>query len=289
MAPGGRTPFTTDDDTLLVKYLAKYNPGVQGRSGNKIYQILVENEHNKWSWSARHPWGGWRERYTRHQDEFNARIKKYQTKKGLPMENSIYGNSTQKLKGSDEEAEPKRKRKQKASDEEEEIEITERKRTQDDEDEVMEEPKRKRKQRSSDEEEEEIMEEPKRKRTSADARKRAKVDVEENGADSPPRDDDDEMPEYVPCLYLCYSLKLSQSNRRLRPPHPPRPRHVSRPNRLRRSSSQVKACSACPESPNTPPRARPFRTSPPHTHDRDRLPPAHNRLRGVRHRVQHQP
>ncbi|KAJ7031099.1 hypothetical protein C8F04DRAFT_707870 [Mycena alexandri] len=105
MPAGGRTPFTSEDDNLLAKYLATYNPGVQGRSGNKIYQLLVENEHHKWAWSSRHPWAAWRERYTKNQSEFNTRIKKYQLKKGLPTENSHWINGTQKLKGSDVEEE----------------------------------------------------------------------------------------------------------------------------------------------------------------------------------------
>jgi hypothetical protein len=39
----GRNPFTSDEDKLLVKYLAKYNPEVKGRSGNRVYKALVEN------------------------------------------------------------------------------------------------------------------------------------------------------------------------------------------------------------------------------------------------------
>ncbi|KAJ7174368.1 hypothetical protein C8R46DRAFT_88986 [Mycena filopes] len=105
MPAGGRTPFTPQDDTLLSKYLAKYNPGIQGRSGNKIYQLLVENEHDKWPWSSRHPWQGWRDRYTKNQSQFNKRIKEYQVKKGLPTENTHWINGTQKLKGSDAEEE----------------------------------------------------------------------------------------------------------------------------------------------------------------------------------------
>ncbi|KAJ7367590.1 hypothetical protein DFH08DRAFT_2440 [Mycena albidolilacea] len=101
----GRNPFTSDEDKLLVKYLAKYNPGVKGRSGNRVYKALVENEHNKWSWSSSHPWGGWRERYTKNQSEFDRRIKAYQKKHGMPTENPIWINGTQKPKGSDVEDE----------------------------------------------------------------------------------------------------------------------------------------------------------------------------------------
>ncbi|KAF7330977.1 Myb-DNA-bind-2 domain-containing protein [Mycena venus] len=105
MPANGRNPFTRDDDALLVKYLAKYNPGIQGRSGNKIYKLLCDNEHNKWAWSSHHPWAGWRDRYTKNQTEFNEKIKEYQIKKGLPTENSMWVNGTQKLKGSDAEGE----------------------------------------------------------------------------------------------------------------------------------------------------------------------------------------
>ena len=39
----GRAPFTADDDALLIKYIAKYNPAPQGRLGQALYKILVEN------------------------------------------------------------------------------------------------------------------------------------------------------------------------------------------------------------------------------------------------------
>ncbi|KAJ7213221.1 hypothetical protein B0H12DRAFT_376238 [Mycena haematopus] len=123
MPAGVRNPFTTDDDNLLIKYLAKHNPGIQGRSGNKVYQKLVQNEDNKWAWSSRHPWGGWRDRYTKDQPWFNRRIKEYQKKKGWPTENPHWINGTQKPKDSDAEedsdieakAEAKHKRKQASS------------------------------------------------------------------------------------------------------------------------------------------------------------------------------
>ena len=43
--PGHRTrvPFTTEDDALLVKYIAKYNPALRGRLGNALYKTLVDN------------------------------------------------------------------------------------------------------------------------------------------------------------------------------------------------------------------------------------------------------
>ncbi|KAJ7130783.1 hypothetical protein C8R43DRAFT_1024985 [Mycena crocata] len=35
--------FTRDQDSLLIGYIAEYNPGSPGRCGNKLYQRLVEN------------------------------------------------------------------------------------------------------------------------------------------------------------------------------------------------------------------------------------------------------
>ncbi|KAJ6473271.1 hypothetical protein C8R45DRAFT_1077928 [Mycena sanguinolenta] len=104
MPAGIRKSFSANEDNLLIKYLAKYNPGVQGRNGNKVYQTLVQNEHNKWPWSSGHPAGGWRDRYTKNQSWFNKRIKEYQQKKGWPTENSHWINGTQKPKDSDVES-----------------------------------------------------------------------------------------------------------------------------------------------------------------------------------------
>lgn len=38
---GGRVAFTHEDDMLLMKYLAKYNPEPAGRGGNLVYEQLV--------------------------------------------------------------------------------------------------------------------------------------------------------------------------------------------------------------------------------------------------------
>ena len=38
-----RTPFTKDDDLLLMKYIARYNPDKSGRQGNALYQKLEAN------------------------------------------------------------------------------------------------------------------------------------------------------------------------------------------------------------------------------------------------------
>lgn len=40
---GGRALFSEEDDKLLVKYLATYNPKPTGRSGNRLYKTLTEN------------------------------------------------------------------------------------------------------------------------------------------------------------------------------------------------------------------------------------------------------
>ncbi|KAJ7663044.1 hypothetical protein B0H17DRAFT_1211755 [Mycena rosella] len=115
LAKGGRTPFSQNDDILLIKYLAKYHPGAQGRTGPRIYKLLVENAHNKWSWGVRHTWASWQSRYSKKKSEFDRRIMKYQKEKGLPMENSIYANGTEKLKGSDTEEQEELKQKRKRS------------------------------------------------------------------------------------------------------------------------------------------------------------------------------
>jgi len=38
-----RTEFSEDDDALLVKYIAMYNPEKAGRQGNAVYQRLEAN------------------------------------------------------------------------------------------------------------------------------------------------------------------------------------------------------------------------------------------------------
>ncbi|KAF7331501.1 Myb-DNA-bind-2 domain-containing protein [Mycena kentingensis (nom. inval.)] len=98
----GRNAFTPDEDTLLMKYLAKYNPGVQGRKGNTVYKTLVENAANKWSWSKAHPWSGWRDRYVNNQTEFDRRILRYQLKKNLPIVNASHIPGTKKTTDDDE-------------------------------------------------------------------------------------------------------------------------------------------------------------------------------------------
>ena len=38
-----KVAFTSDDDALLMKYIATYNPLPKGRLGTKLYERLVEN------------------------------------------------------------------------------------------------------------------------------------------------------------------------------------------------------------------------------------------------------
>jgi hypothetical protein len=38
-----KVAFTSDDDALLMKYIARYNPRPKGRLGLKLYERLVEN------------------------------------------------------------------------------------------------------------------------------------------------------------------------------------------------------------------------------------------------------
>lgn len=37
------TAFSEEDDALLMKYIATYNPQQKGRLGKKLYEKLVEN------------------------------------------------------------------------------------------------------------------------------------------------------------------------------------------------------------------------------------------------------
>ncbi|KAG1837876.1 hypothetical protein C8R48DRAFT_743080 [Suillus tomentosus] len=85
-AKGTRAAFTSDEDTLLMKYIATYNPTKQNRSGNVLYKRLVENVDNKWNWSRTHTWLSWQTRYRNNMEEFDRRILRYQKKKGMNTE-----------------------------------------------------------------------------------------------------------------------------------------------------------------------------------------------------------
>ncbi|KAG6879846.1 hypothetical protein C0992_010804 [Termitomyces sp. T32_za158] len=93
-----RTSFTEDEDSLLAKYIAKYNPSMKGRSGNNLYRTLCEDADNKWKWSQTHPWQSWRDRYCKNQRQFDSKIKKYQMKHDLlPGNESMDGESSEEL------------------------------------------------------------------------------------------------------------------------------------------------------------------------------------------------
>nr|VWO97570.1 Cytochrome P450 monooxygenase CYP52X1 [Ganoderma boninense] len=72
-----RNEFSTKEDDYLAQYIAKYNPQREGRTGNKLYQRLVENAQGKWPWHQRHTWQSWRERYRTDQAQFDRRIARH--------------------------------------------------------------------------------------------------------------------------------------------------------------------------------------------------------------------
>ncbi|KAJ3757278.1 hypothetical protein EV360DRAFT_84161 [Lentinula raphanica] len=74
MPLGGRNSFSTEDDDLLVKYLAQHSV-VGGRKGTRIYKQLTDNASGQWPWSSRHPLQSWRARYMRDSDDFERRIR----------------------------------------------------------------------------------------------------------------------------------------------------------------------------------------------------------------------
>ncbi|KAJ7130782.1 hypothetical protein C8R43DRAFT_1024980 [Mycena crocata] len=78
--------FTADQDTHLIEFLAKNNPGLYGRCGDWVYKLLVENVDGQWNWSSSHAWFTWRDHYRKNRFEFNQRIESYHRKHGLPME-----------------------------------------------------------------------------------------------------------------------------------------------------------------------------------------------------------
>ncbi|KAJ3572610.1 hypothetical protein NP233_g2961 [Leucocoprinus birnbaumii] len=83
--PSQRNEFTKIEDKLLVKYIAKHNPQLRGRSGNDIYKKLVENKDKKWNWSNTHSWQSWRHRYVSRQESFDTKITKYIEKHNIPV------------------------------------------------------------------------------------------------------------------------------------------------------------------------------------------------------------
>ncbi|KAF8912026.1 hypothetical protein CPB84DRAFT_1820728 [Gymnopilus junonius] len=82
---GGRPPgrsrheFTYEDDNRLCKYLAKLMPekAAGGRQGINVYKQLLwmaKEIPDRYGWGARHTPESWKERYKKHQSEFDVRI-----------------------------------------------------------------------------------------------------------------------------------------------------------------------------------------------------------------------
>ncbi|KAI0683192.1 hypothetical protein BC835DRAFT_1396526 [Cytidiella melzeri] len=75
-----RNEFNSKEDSYLVQYIAKYCPDHRGRSGNTLYEKLVDNESGRWPWSRTHGALAWRNRYVKNKEEFDRRISKWQAK-----------------------------------------------------------------------------------------------------------------------------------------------------------------------------------------------------------------
>ncbi|KAI0669389.1 hypothetical protein C8Q78DRAFT_992976 [Trametes maxima] len=58
-----RNEYTREDDNYLAQYIAKYNPGKEGRLGNKLYQRLCDNS--------------WREHYKQNSKYLDAKIARF--------------------------------------------------------------------------------------------------------------------------------------------------------------------------------------------------------------------
>jgi hypothetical protein len=99
----GHTPFSREDDVLLTKYIGTYNPTKKNRTGQILYKTLVENVilfyslevlllfidlqiEGRWSWSSRHSWQSWRERYVKNQPFFDFMIAKWQKRHNISDE-----------------------------------------------------------------------------------------------------------------------------------------------------------------------------------------------------------
>ncbi|KAJ3993594.1 hypothetical protein F5050DRAFT_684653 [Lentinula boryana] len=76
MRSGGRNAFSTEDDELLVKYLAEFSV-TEGRKGTRLYKQLTDNATGQWPWCTRHPWQSWQSRYKRDSDDMERRIRVY--------------------------------------------------------------------------------------------------------------------------------------------------------------------------------------------------------------------
>ncbi|KAJ3800041.1 hypothetical protein GGU11DRAFT_774756, partial [Lentinula aff. detonsa] len=76
MRSGGRKAFSTEDDELLVKYLAEFSV-TEGRKGTRLYKQLTDNATGQWPWCTRHPWQSWQSRYKRDSEDMERRIRVY--------------------------------------------------------------------------------------------------------------------------------------------------------------------------------------------------------------------
>ncbi|CDO71935.1 hypothetical protein BN946_scf184940.g82 [Trametes cinnabarina] len=77
MGNRARAEFTPEQDKLLAKYIAKYNPDKKGRLGRKLYERLVENTNGDWPFAKYHTWQSWRERYRQNEARFEPMIQRY--------------------------------------------------------------------------------------------------------------------------------------------------------------------------------------------------------------------
>ncbi|KAK7028947.1 hypothetical protein VNI00_014787 [Paramarasmius palmivorus] len=70
--------FSARDDCYLVSFIAKNNPQIVGRKGERLYKRLVEEKGDS------HTWSQWRNRYCRHSEEFDRLIQLHLANGTLP-------------------------------------------------------------------------------------------------------------------------------------------------------------------------------------------------------------
>ncbi|KAF8599584.1 hypothetical protein BDV93DRAFT_525973 [Ceratobasidium sp. AG-I] len=87
--PGAiRNPFIPDDDHNLTVWIAnRFGYDTKGRLGENAYKELVETKRHR-SWSYRHTWISWRERYKKNQAMFDKKIVEYLQKRPPPLKKS---------------------------------------------------------------------------------------------------------------------------------------------------------------------------------------------------------
>ncbi|KAF8600222.1 hypothetical protein BDV93DRAFT_267199 [Ceratobasidium sp. AG-I] len=83
--PGApRRDFTRQDDECLAVWIALHFGNSQhGRLGNKSYELMTLDPKYK-SWSHRHTWQSWRERYKNKRQRIDLWVQNYIGKHGLP-------------------------------------------------------------------------------------------------------------------------------------------------------------------------------------------------------------